>query len=429
MHHDRDISKNIQRKIKGSKKEVTILFTDIESSGKYWDSRGDIKGRLLIDYHNRLIFPIIKKFHGKIVKTIGDAIMASFKGPANAVKAAIAVQQLLQRERKKNKHFPKVRIGIHTGRALVEKEDVFGDMVNIASRIENRAKGNEILLSSRTARKTPQKKLCLEKKEQFRPKGKKNKITLYRCNWRKAPDLIDKINLDTLLTLHPLQKWEILGATLASITMFIFLYLKYVRYLFSDSETLALLALNPKYLITQYPLIALFVLLLLSLITFLILKMKRIPLVNFKLINGGLGFSIVFFLFYVTTTIFSIDIGLKSDVTLFRSTHLFVEIVDHNAPIHSAPTKRSTVLRTVPKGMLLLQADVREQGNTIWNKVLIGKNKYGWVLRIDPPKLGVPEKRISSADKFYFKYKDVYNLMVGIIGFILGFFHFKIRPA
>ena len=79
--------------------------------------------------------------------------------------------------------------------------------------------------------------------------------------------------------------------------------------------------------------------------------------------------------------------------------------------------------------MLLLQADVREQGNMIWNKVLIGKNKYGWVLRIDPPKLGVPERRISSADKFYFKYKDVYNLIVGIIGFILGFFHFKIRPA
>ena len=429
MLHHKGISKNIQRQIKASKKEITILFTDIESSSKYWDSRGDIGGRLMLDTHNRLVFPIIKKYNGKMIKTIGDAVMASFKVSNNAVKAAIAIQQILNRERKKNKKLPKVRIGIHTGHAIVEKGDVFGDTVNVASRIENRAKGNEILMSTRTARRTPKKKWFIERKERFTPKGKKGGITVYRCNWRKAPNLIDNLKLDSRLILHPLQKWEIFGAILASITIFGILFFKYFRYLLSDSETLALLTLNPRHMIIDSPLILVTLMVLLSLTIFIIFKMKSIPFINFKLINGGLGFCIGFLLFYIPTTLFSLDIGFKSDVTLFRSSHLFVEIVASDASIHQEPTQRSPVLRTVPKGMLLLQADVLDRRGVVWNKVLMGKGKYGWVVRIAPPQLGVPERRISQADKFYFKIRDVYNCLFGLIGFIWGFFRFRIKPA
>lgn len=84
---------SITRQIRSTRKQITILFTDIEGSTRYWDTRGDIDGRLMVDYHNRLIFPVIKKFKGKIVKTIGDAIMASFSRSEQAVKAAIAIQQ------------------------------------------------------------------------------------------------------------------------------------------------------------------------------------------------------------------------------------------------------------------------------------------------------------------------------------------------
>lgn len=79
---------------------VTILFTDVEGSTSYWDRHGDIKGRLMIDQHNRVVFPIIRQFKGKIIKTIGDAVMASFHDPEEAMKAAIAVQQGLEKKRK-----------------------------------------------------------------------------------------------------------------------------------------------------------------------------------------------------------------------------------------------------------------------------------------------------------------------------------------
>ncbi|GAG22273.1 unnamed protein product, partial [marine sediment metagenome] len=72
------------------------------------------------------------------------------------------------------------------------------------------------------------------------------------------------------LILHPLQKWEIFGATIASIIIFAVLFFKYFRYLLSDSETLALLTLNPKHMIIDSPLIVVTLVVLLSLTIFII---------------------------------------------------------------------------------------------------------------------------------------------------------------
>lgn len=102
--------------IKSSKKHVTILFTDIEDSTKYWDKFGDVQGRLMVDRHNRLLFPLVQKFKGTIIKTIGDSIMAVFSKPEQAIKAAIAMQQALGLERQGDETFDvRIRIGIHCG--------------------------------------------------------------------------------------------------------------------------------------------------------------------------------------------------------------------------------------------------------------------------------------------------------------------------
>ncbi len=143
--------KSISSHIDKSQKDVTILFTDIEDSTLYWHTHGDLAGRLMVDRHNRILFPIVKKFRGRIIKTIGDSIMAMFKRPKDALNAAIAMQQVLREEREKDPDFPiKIRIGIHTGKAIVEHNDVYGDIVNVAARVEGQSKGNGIALSSKT---------------------------------------------------------------------------------------------------------------------------------------------------------------------------------------------------------------------------------------------------------------------------------------
>ena len=105
MAIDNELTSSITKQINRTRKSVTILFTDIESSTEYWDKHGDVKGRLMVDLHNRLAFPVVRHFWGRIIKTIGDAIMASFKRPEDAVKAAIGIQQALEEMRQKDSKF------------------------------------------------------------------------------------------------------------------------------------------------------------------------------------------------------------------------------------------------------------------------------------------------------------------------------------
>src|SRR6188768_1864630 len=79
--------------------EVTILFSDIKGSTSYFESKGDAEGLAMVQHHNSLLFPVIEEGGGRVVKTIGDAIMACFKDPGNAVKAAIRMQQVLEEDR------------------------------------------------------------------------------------------------------------------------------------------------------------------------------------------------------------------------------------------------------------------------------------------------------------------------------------------
>jgi len=415
--------------MKVTQKEVTILFSDIEASSKFWDRRGDKIGRLMIDTQNRLIFPIVKKYQGKIVKTIGDAWMVSFKKPVNALKAAIAIQQILLLERKKNLNFPKVRIGIHTGKAVVERGDVFGDMVNVASRIENKARGNEILLSAKTAQKLSRKQYHLIRKDRFKPKGKQTEITLYQCQWRKAVSHIDNIRFGSLLVLKPFQKLEILGSTLASLGMILLLYLKYIRYLFSDREWLILFILNPRQMLLDKPVLLLLPAACLVLIVFLLLRIRIISIRSFQIMQGGAGFCIGYFLFYMATSVFHLNIGLNAEKVLYRSEHRFVEVVAAEAAVHQTPDFKSKIIRSLPRGTLLLLADYRKKSSVTWNKVLIRRGRYGWMVRVRPPRMGVPEERMTRTDRFVFKVKDLYSLIAGLIGFLIGYFSFKIRPA
>ena len=63
------------------------------------------------------------------------------------------------------------------------------------------------------------------------------------------------------------------------------------------------------------------------------------------------------------------------------------------------------------------------------NKVLVGKRKYGWILRVVPAGFGVPEKRITIANKSFVRNRDLYALIAGLPGFIWGVLNFRILPA
>ncbi len=176
-------------------KETTILFTDICGYTEYTDKRGDLSGRAMLQKHNDIVFPVIENHDGKIIKTIGDAVMAIFSTPLAAVKAASDIQNALYQHNLKKMagHKIHVKIGVNTGDVLMDEGDVFGDAVNVAARIQSKADKDQILVSKRVYDEAcgSDEVLCrFHKKVQV--KGKDQPIQLYRVVW-KDEDVIPEV--------------------------------------------------------------------------------------------------------------------------------------------------------------------------------------------------------------------------------------------
>jgi class 3 adenylate cyclase len=137
---------------RGDIQKIAVLFTDIVGSTRYFKDQGDLAGRKMLQYHQEIASQPIVEHSGLVVKTLGDSVMAYFSNPKEAVKAAIRIQQDLKQHnttRQINEQFS-VRIGIHWGDGIVEEQDIFGDVVNMAAKIVPLAGGGQIIISEET---------------------------------------------------------------------------------------------------------------------------------------------------------------------------------------------------------------------------------------------------------------------------------------
>ncbi len=132
----------------GQRRLAAIMFTDIVGYTALTQSNEALAMELL-EMHNRLLRPIFPRFHGREVKTVGDSFLVEFESALEALKCAVEIQSRLHdfnvssgSEQKVN-----VRIGIHLGDVIHRAEDVFGDAVNIASRIQTLADSEGICVS------------------------------------------------------------------------------------------------------------------------------------------------------------------------------------------------------------------------------------------------------------------------------------------
>lgn len=384
----------------------------------------------MVDHHNRVAFSVIRRFGGKVVKTTGDGVLASFKRPANAIEGAIGIQQALARQREQDgQNYPKVRIGIHTGEAIIENKDVYGDAVNVAARLGGHGRGGEIIVSDSTASKIEKKRFSLVKKRSFRPKGKRRSLTVYRCQWREHPSLLKRIRLSAFLPVAGRQKVDLLIYLLATLGALYLLYFLYVRYLVSDFEGMALLILNPRLLLRAHPALPPALIALALAIVLWLRRLETVPYGVLKLLKGGFGFALGFLAFYLPASHLPIAGAPRWTQPIWESRHLFVEVVAESAVVRRAPSGSAPVMRRVRTGDLLLLSDVQEDGTLVWNKVLVGADTYGWVPRILPADIGRPEQRLTVAYKFSFRYVDLYALAAACAGFAWGVLSFSVRPA
>ena len=132
-------------------KDASLLFTDLRGSTAMYDRIGDSAAFELVSEHFESMAKIITRCGGVVVKTMGDAIMASFNNPSDAVRAAveIVVSNPFANHRGDTQLLPKV--GVHRGPCIVvnqnEMLDFFGQTVNVAARVQGVAEGNELCIT------------------------------------------------------------------------------------------------------------------------------------------------------------------------------------------------------------------------------------------------------------------------------------------
>jgi adenylate cyclase len=132
--------------VSSERRLAAIMFTDMVGYSALSQTNESLALRAL-ESHRSLIRPLLAKHNGREVKTIGDAFLVEFESALDATECAVQIQEVLHEQDEDSPEKASIRIGIHVGDVVHRQGDVYGDAVNIASRIYPLAKGGEICVS------------------------------------------------------------------------------------------------------------------------------------------------------------------------------------------------------------------------------------------------------------------------------------------
>ncbi len=140
---------------------VTILFSDMVDYAGMTERLGDQQSREILRAHHQIVRQLLGTYGGREIRVRGDGFMVAFGGVGRALRCAASMQRTFAAYSRTHPDLPiRVHIGIHTGEALEEDDDVLGHTVIVASRIADVAGPGEVLVSSLTAQ-------MVERSEEF----------------------------------------------------------------------------------------------------------------------------------------------------------------------------------------------------------------------------------------------------------------------
>jgi class 3 adenylate cyclase len=132
---------------------VALMFTDLKGSTALYEAIGSAAAYRLVRDHFALLAAVVRAHDGSVVKTIGDAVMAAFADPRDAVAAALAVQErVAEFNRRNDGQAITIKLGVHAGPCIAvtlnDRLDYFGSTVNMAARLQSESIGGDIVLST-----------------------------------------------------------------------------------------------------------------------------------------------------------------------------------------------------------------------------------------------------------------------------------------
>ena len=178
---------------------ITVLFTDVVGSTDLTISRGDEAAQEILRAQRDLTRQKVEEHSGHEVKTLGDGFMVAFASARMAVACSVGIQRALEEHNRSQPLDEQVliRIGLNTGEVIQEEADIFGETVNAAARVAEKAKGGQILVSEMVRGllgRSPDVELV--DRGRSRLKGFPERWRLYEVVWQEqattAPALLER---------------------------------------------------------------------------------------------------------------------------------------------------------------------------------------------------------------------------------------------
>ncbi len=159
---------------------LTILFVDIAKSTRLFQEQGDVVAHRLIIECLRNLRQTVENHNGTLLRTVGDAVLASFHSAHEAMLAAVASQRM-------QLNSPlSIRVGFHTGDVIPYSGDVYGNAVNIAARVADFANATEIYTTGVTVQGlTLQQQKSTKYLDHVEFKGIRERLPVYRVQWEE----------------------------------------------------------------------------------------------------------------------------------------------------------------------------------------------------------------------------------------------------
>ena len=169
----------------GEATDVVVLFADVSGSTKLYETVGDVEALKAIGRCLSFVRIACEGQGGRVVKTIGDEIMAVFPAPDQAAEAAAEMQARISEQPPVGRSRLAIRVGFHFGPAIAVEGDVFGDSVNVAARMTALAKAEQVILSAATADAlSPLLRARVREIDSLAVKGKQEEIGIFELIWQ-----------------------------------------------------------------------------------------------------------------------------------------------------------------------------------------------------------------------------------------------------
>jgi class 3 adenylate cyclase len=169
--------------------ECAVLFADVAGSTALYEVLGDERAFALIEDCLSTMSVCTVELRGRVIKTIGDAVMSAFRTADDAAAAAAEMQLRVERLGPTVGRSLGLRIGFHFGPVVVHDQDIFGDAVNLASRLCDLASKGQTVTDEDTARRLSDRFApSLRKLFSIPVKGKAQEVALIELTWQPATE-------------------------------------------------------------------------------------------------------------------------------------------------------------------------------------------------------------------------------------------------